>query len=208
MSHENSPVFNPPSKPLLIILSGLSGVGKDAVLSRLKHSKFPLEFITTVTTRPPRPDEKNGVHYHFISEERFQEMVDRRELLEWATVYGHHYGPPREPVRQTLQDGKDVVIKVDVQGAATIKKIVPQAVFIFLATSSLEEVGERLQKRGTETTADLEIRLKTAAEEMETLPMFDYLVINRQGELDRAVADIEAIITAEKCRVKPREISL
>jgi guanylate kinase len=208
MSHENNPSFNPPSKPLLIIISGLSGVGKDAVLSRLKQSKFPLEFITTVTTRPPRPGEKNGVHYHFISEKRFQEMVDRHELLEWATVYGHHYGPPVEPVRKALTSGKDVIIKVDVQGAATIKKIVPQAVFIFLATSSLEEVGERLQKRRTETSADLELRLKTAREEMEQLPVFDYIVYNRPGELESAVADIEAIIAAEKCRVTPREISL
>jgi len=107
-----------------------------------------------------------------------------------------------------LKSGKDVIIKVDVQGAATIKKIVPQAVFIFLATSSLEEVGERLQKRRTETPADLELRLKTAREEMEKLPIFDYIVFNRPGELDRAVADIEAIIAAEKCRVTPRGISL
>ncbi len=208
MSHENNTPFNPPSKPLLIVLSGLSGVGKDAVLSRLKQSKHPLEFITTVTTRPPRPGEKNGLHYHFVSEERFQEMIDRRELLEWATVYGNRYGPPREPVGKALKSGKDVIIKVDVQGAATIKKIVPQAVFIFLATSSLEEVGERLQKRRTETPADLELRLKTAREEMEQLPMFDYIVFNRPGKLGSAVADIEAIITAEKCRVTPREISL
>lgn len=208
MSHEEYSPFNPPLKPLLLILSGLSGVGKDAVLSRLKQSKHPLEFITTVTTRPARPGEKNGLHYHFVSEARFQEMIDRNELLEWATVYGHRYGPPRESVREALKHGKDVIIKVDVQGAATIKKIVPQAVFIFLATASLEEVGERLQKRRTETPADLELRLKTAREEMEQLPLFDYIVFNRQGKLESAVADIEAIITAEKCRVTPREISL
>jgi len=208
MSHENSPLVKPSSGPLLIVLSGLSGVGKDAVLTRLRQSAFPLEFIVTVTTRAPRPNEKDGVHYHFVSEAEFQKMIDNNQLLEWATVYGNRYGPPKEPVRQALQAGKDVVIKVDVQGAATIKKLVPEAVFIFLAPPSMEELAARLQQRHTETAADLELRLKTAAEEMETLPTFDYLIINRQGELDRAVADIEAIITAEKCRVKPRQMSL
>jgi guanylate kinase len=208
MSRENHPPLNPPPGPLLIVLSGLSGVGKDAVLTGLRQSAFPLEFIVTVTTRAPRPGEKDGVHYHFVSEAEFQKMIDSNQLLEWATVYGNRYGPPREPVRQALKSGKDVVIKVDVQGAATIKKIVPQAVFIFLAHPSMEELGKRLRQRRTETPADLKLRLKTAGEEMETLPIFDYLVVNRQGELAKAVADIEAIITAEKCRVTPREISL
>jgi guanylate kinase len=208
MSRENSSPLNLSSRPLLIVLSGLSGVGKDAVLNGLKQSAFPLEFVVTVTTRAPRPGEKNGVHYHFVSEAEFQKMVEGNQLLEWATVYGKHYGPPREPVRQALRDGKDVIIKVDVQGVANIKKIVPEAVFIFLAAPSMGELAERLRQRRTETDADLELRLKAAAEEMEKLPLFDYLVVNRQGELDRAVADIEAIITAEKCRVTPRDISL
>jgi guanylate kinase len=118
------------------------------------------------------------------------------------------YGVPREPVRQALQSGKDVIIKVDVQGAATIKNILPQAVFIFLAAPTLEECAPRLKQRSTESQADLELRLKTARQELEKLPIFDYLVINRHNELDKAVADIEAIITAEKCRVTPREIVL
>ncbi len=202
------PPFYHPQKPLLIILSGLSGVGKDSVLTGLRKSGIPLEFIVTVTTRPPRPNEKDGVHYHFVSDAEFQAMIDENKLLEWATVYGNRYGPPREPVRQAMESGKDVIIKVDVQGAATIRKIIPQAVFIFLATPSPEEVGRRLQQRRTETPSDLELRLKTAAKEMEKLPLFDYIVFNRPGELFRAVADIEAIITAEKCRVTPREISL
>ena len=135
-------------------------------------------------------------------------MIDANQLLEWATVYGNRYGIPREPVRQALENGKDVIVKIDVQGAATIKKILPQAVFIFLVTPSLEELEQRLRKRRTETPAELELRLKTAAEELEKLPMFDYMVVNRHGEIDRTVADIEAIITAEKCRVTPREIDL
>jgi len=208
MSHESNPAHHPPAQPLLIVLSGLSGAGKDAVLTGLRRSGCPLEFIVTVTTRPPRPSEKDGVHYHFVSNDRFQEMIVNNQLLEWANVYGNWYGPPRDAVRQALKSGKDVVIKVDVQGAATIKKILPQAVFIFLTTPSTEDLTQRLKQRSTETPSDLELRLKTAREEMEKLPMFDYVVYNRPGELDRAVADIEAIITAEKCRVAPRKISL
>ena len=135
-------------------------------------------------------------------------MIDRGELLEWARVYGHLYGVPGEPVRQALQEGKDVVVKVDVQGAATIQKALPQAVFIFLAPPSVEDLVQRLSQRRTESPAERELRVRTAEAELEKLPMFDYLVINRQGEIKQAVADIQAIITAEKRRVKPREISL
>ena len=208
MSHEDHDPLSPPPKSLLIVLSGLSGVGKDAVLTRLRQSSFPLEFIITVTTRTPRANEMDGVHYHFVSDDRFQEMIDGNELLEWANVYGNWYGVPKEPVRRALEAGRDVIVKVDVQGAATIKKILPQAVFIFLAPASIEELIQRLRRRRTETSADLELRIKTAEEELEMLPLFDYIVINRQGEIGRAVADIKAIIAAEKCRVTPRQLTL
>ena len=208
MNHENHSSLTPPPVPLLIVVSGLSGVGKDTVLSRLRQSSHPLEFIVTVTTRPQRHNERDGIHYHFVSESEFREMIDGERLLEWANVYGNFYGIPKEPVKQALDDGKDVVIKVDVQGAATVKKILPDAVFIFLATPSLEELESRLMQRHTETPSDLELRLKTAAEELEKLPLFDYMVINARGEVNRAVADIEAIITAEKCRVTMRKLSL
>jgi guanylate kinase len=208
MSHEGHTPLTPPAKPLLIVLSGFSGVGKDSVLNRLRQSGYPLEFIITVTTRTPRANEIDGIHYRFVTSTEFQKMIDGNELLEWANVYGYYYGVPREPVRQALDSGKDVVIKTDVQGVATIKKILPQAVFIFLATSSMEELESRLKLRHTETPSDLDLRLKTAEEELEKLPLFDYIVFNRRGEINRAVADIEAIITAEKCRVVPRELSL
>jgi guanylate kinase len=208
MSHENRSPLVPPPKPLLIVLSGLSGGGKDTVLTGLRQSGLPLEISISVTTRARRADEKDGVHYHFISNARFQELIDSNQLLEWATVYGNRYGIPREPVRQALKSGKDVIVKIDVQGAATIKKILPQAVFIFLATPYMEELEKRLKQRRTETPAELELRLKTAAEELQKLPMFDYIVINRPGEIDRAVADIEAIIAAEKCRATPRELNI
>jgi guanylate kinase len=208
MSDEDSTPLNSPQPPLLIVLSGLSGAGKDTVLNKLKQSGFPAMRVTTVTTRLPRPNERDGEHYHFISTDKFQEMKNSNELLESASVYGNWYGVPREPVRQALNDGKDVIIKVDVQGAVTIKKIVPEAVFIFLVSASIEELVTRLKQRRTETETDLDLRINTAQEELEKLPQFDYLVVNRQGEINQTVADIRSIYTAEKRRVKPRNISL
>ncbi len=208
MSHEGLSPLRPPAKSLLIVLSGLSGVGKDAILTGLREPSYHLEFITTITTRTKRPNERDGVHYHFISSNKFQELIDRDELLEWANVYGNWYGVPKEPVKQALDRKEDVIVKVDVQGAATIKKILPQAVYIFLAPPSMEELVLRLQRRRTESPSDLELRIKTAEAELEKLPLFDYMVVNRQGEIDRAVADVKAIITAEKCRVTPRELTI
>ena len=193
---------------LLFVLSGPSGVGKDSLLARMKARGLPLHFAVTAATRPPRPGEKDGQDYHFLSPERFTEMREKGELLEWAQVYGHWYGAPKAEIRSALSRGQDVMIKVDVQGAATIKKMVPRAVFIFLAAPSIEELTQRLRQRRTETPSDLELRLKTAREELKQLSLFDYIVYNRPDELDRAVADVRAIITAEKCRVAPREISL
>jgi len=146
--------------------------------------------------------------YHFISGEEFQEMVKHNDLLEWANVYGNWYGVPRKPVKQALDRGRDTIVKVDVQGAATIKKILPQAVFIFLTPPSIEDSVLRLKKRRTESPSDLALRTKTAEEELKQLSVFDYIVFNRQDEIDRAVSAIGAIIAAEKCRVTPREITL
>ena len=207
-SYKGQPPFNPLTRPLLIVLSGPSGAGKDAVLSRMGKRDYPLRYITTITTRPQRAREKNNVDYHFISTERFKEMIAGNELLEWANVYGNWYGVPYQPVKQALDEGQDVILKVDIQGAATIKKILPQAVFVFLLPSSTEELATRLKRRHTESPFDLALRVKTAEEEIKQLPLFDYVVINKQGEIDVAVSDIEAIITAEKCRVNPREVAL
>jgi len=208
MSDEDNVLLNPPRQPLLLVLSGLSGAGKDTVLDSLEQSGFPAVHVTTVTTRESRPNERDGEHYHFISNDKFQEMRTADALLESASVYGNWYGVPREPVKQALNNGHDVVIKVDVQGALTIKTIVPEAVFIFLAPPSVEELITRLRQRRTESEADLDLRIKTVNEELHKLSMFDYVVLNRQGEVNQAVADIQAIFEAEKCRVKPRNISL
>ncbi len=208
MSLENSSPLAPPPLPLLVVLSGLSGAGKDAVLAGLRLSDIPLHISISATTRPRRAGEKDGFDYHFVTPARFQELIDRGELLEWANVYGNYYGIPAEPVRRALQAGKDVIVKIDVQGAATIKKILPGAVFIFMVTPYMEELEKRLKQRRTETSDTLELRLKTAAEEMRHLPMFDYVVVNHPGEINQAVADIVAIIKAEKCRIARRELSV
>jgi len=207
-NHKSQVPFNPLTRPLLLVLSGPSGAGKDAVLTRMKELGYPLEYITTVTTRPQRAKERNDVDYHFISMERFQEMIERQELLEWANVYGNWYGVPKQPVKQALDKGQDIIVKVDIQGAATIKKILHQAVFIFLSPPSMKELATRLRQRYTESPTDLALRIKTAEEEIKQLPLFDYVVVNKQNEIDRAVSDIKAIITAEKCWVAPREIAL
>ena len=202
--------FSPslPGIPLLIVISGPSGAGKDAVLTRMKETGFPLEYITTITTRPQRPRERNMIDYHFVSAERFQEMVENEKLLEWANVYDNWYGVPKQPVKQALKKGQDVIVKVDIQGAATIKRILPQAVFIFLMPPSLEELTQRLRQRHTETPFDLSLRINSAEEELKQLPLFDYVVLNKQDEIDLAVSQIKTIITAEKCRVTPRDIAL
>jgi guanylate kinase len=189
---------------LLIVLSGPSGAGKDTVLNRMKELGLPFHYVVTATTRPRRAGENNGVDYYFCSEAEFQEMMQQEELLEWAQVYGHWYGVPKQPVKQALEKREDVIVKVDVQGAATIKNLLSGAVLIFLAPPSIKEYEERLRQRKTESETELKVRVEKVTEELGSLPLFDYVVVNRQGELDSTVSQIEAIVTAEKCRVNPR----
>ena len=196
----------PQPAPLLVVLSGPSGVGKDVVLQRLRQEEPSLTSIVTVTTRPQRTGELDGVHYHFVDSAHFQEMLDKGELLEWAQVYGSWYGVPRSAVREALAQGRDVVLKTDVQGAATIRKAVLDAVLAFLAPPSMEELARRLRARNTENPQQYQRRLETARQEMACLPHFDYVVVNRK--VGQAVAQIRAILTAERCRVHPRRIQL
>ena len=196
------------SNQLLIILSGPSGVGKDALLKRMEEQKYPFHCVVTVTSRPRRERERDGVDYHFISQQEFQQMIDDGELLEWANVYGNYYGVPRREISQALSKGKDVIVKVDVQGAKTIKQILPQAVFIFLRPPSMEELERRLRQRHSESARDLALRLRKAEEEMESLPLFDHVLTSHQGKLDEVISQIQAIVAAEKSRVKPRAVEL
>ena len=207
-SHSRSPERSEGSQPLLIVLSGPSGVGKDAVLVRMRELGRPFHYVVTATTRPRRAKEKNGIDYHFLSQEESQQMIREGRLLEWAEVYGNYYGVPREDVAQALSRGMDVIVKVDIQGAATIKKILPQAVFIFLMFPSMEELERRLKQRSSESSTDLALRLDKVEEEIKSLPLFDYVITSHQGKLDDVVSQIDAIITAEKRRVKSRVIGI
>jgi guanylate kinase len=189
---------------LLLILSGPSGAGKDALLTRMKELGVPFHYVVTSTTRPPRTGEKDGVEYTFVSESGFQDMLQRGDLIESAKVYGYWYGVPKHEVKQALDEGKDVVLKIDVQGAATIRNLLPGAVLVFLTLPSLEEYEKRLRQRKTESDTDLKVRLGRVNEELRSMLIFDYVVVNRQDELDGAVDQIKAIVAAEKCRVNPR----
>ncbi|MBC8263263.1 MAG: guanylate kinase [Anaerolineales bacterium] len=206
-SSEHNPYHIEPN-PLLVVISGASGVGKDAAVQRMEEMGYPFHFVVTATTRPRRPNEVDGVDYHFVSEQEFAEMLKKGELLEHAIVYGQHKGIPKKQVQEALASGKDVVMRIDVQGAATIRNLVPEAAFVFLTASSEEELIHRLKTRKTETPEGLKRRIATAREEMNRLDEFDYVVVNRDNHLDDTVRTIAAIITAEKCRVKQRKIEL
>jgi guanylate kinase len=160
-------LLNLKPRQLLIVLSGPSGVGKDANLNRMRELNCPLEFITTVTTRSRRVTERDNIDYHFVSREKFQEMISNSGFIEYANVYGNWYGVPKQPLKSALERHQDVIVKVDIQGATTIKRLVPQGIFIFIITPTLEELKDRLSKRSTESAFDLSLRLKTAESELE-----------------------------------------
>jgi len=191
------------AKPLLFILSGPSGVGKDAVLSRMKERNFPLHYVVTLTTRPRRASETDNLDYRFVGQTDFENLRAENHLLESANVYGNWYGVPRDDVETGLSSGKDTIVKVDVQGAKNIKKIMPQAVSVFLRPASKGDLAARLQKRKSESDVGLALRLKAAADEFERMPDFDYVVVNDWGQIDRAVDDILWVISVERCR--PRQ---
>lgn len=197
-----------PPYPLLVVISGPSGVGKDSILMRMREIGFPFHFVVTATSRAMRPGERADYDYHFVTKERFEEMIANEELLEWAEVYGHYKGIPKSEIRQALASGRDVILRVDVQGAATIKHLAPEAVLIFVAPGSFDELSARLRWRRTEAPDDIERRLSLARREMEQVEYFDYVVINREDHLDDAVGQIRAIIVAEKQRVHPRRVVL
>jgi guanylate kinase len=197
-----------PVPPLVMVLSGPSGVGKDVTIERIRELGYPFYYTVTYTTRAQREGEVHGVHYNFVSVAEFQELLRQNQFLEHAEVYGHSYGVPRREVHEALAAGQDVIIKADVQGARTLKSKIPQAIFVFLAPPSMQEQAERLRRRKTEDAAALAMRLRIAREEMRALSMFDYVVVNRTGRLQETVNEIMAIFAAEKCRVHPRQVTL
>jgi guanylate kinase len=188
------------SPPLLVVLSGPSGVGKDAALIELRKLDRPWHFVVTATTRHIRPGETDGIDYIFLDEPTFLDMKDRNQFVECAQVYGNWYGVPKSQVTSGLEAGKDVILKIDVQGAATVRKMAPGALFIFMMPGSFEELEDRLSQRMTESTPEMELRLKTAANELKLAGEFTRQVVNSKDNLGQAVTDIDATITAEKER--------
>lgn len=194
--------------PLLVVISGPSGVGKDMTINRLKEMGYPFHFVVTATTRPKRANEVDGVDYFFVSMSDFAELIENEELLEHAIVYGDYKGIPKAQVREALASGWDVIMRIDVQGAATIRRLVPEAVLIYISAESEEALVRRLKNRKTEPEGQLKMRIATARQELKWLEIFDYVVINAEDELDETCRKIAAIILAEKCRVQQREINL
>ena len=189
------------SPPLLVVLSGPSGVGKDAALTELRKLDRPWHFVVTATTRKIRSGETDGKDYIFLDEPTFLDMKYRDEFVEFAQVYGNWYGVPKSQVIIGLEAGKDVILKIDVQGAATVRKMAPNALFLFMVPGSFEELQERLSQRMTESTPEIELRLKTAENEMNQSNGFDRQVVNSKDNLGQAVADIDAAIAEEKRRI-------
>lgn len=207
----SQPAWTPPStsrRGLLFVLSAPSGAGKDSVIDAALKQGMNFYVVPSVTTRAPRPGESEGHPYHFIGQERFEQMVSNDELIEYAKVHDHWYGQPRKPIQEHLNAGKDVLLKIDVQGAATVRKKVPGAIFIFLVPESLEVLASRLVHRNTETPEELAQRLETARAELAEQHRFDYVIMNRQGHLAEAAEKLWSIMEAEHCRVHPRYVEI
>jgi guanylate kinase len=190
--------------PLLLVLSGPSGVGKTTLTQMLVRRGWMGHVVVTATTRRPRPGEQDGVHYHFRSPLEFQQMIQNGELLEHAEVHGNWYGVPVTPVREQLAAGVDVLLTIDPQGAQSIRERTKGAVSVFLAPESVDELVERMNRRSYDTAEQRALRLLNAEREMAELAKYDYVIVNRQGHLDQTADQLLAIMTAEHCRVHRR----
>lgn len=186
-------------KGLLIVLSGPAGVGKGAVRARLKERRPDILYGVSATTRPRRPGETDGVSYFFLDASEFQRRVAAGEFVEWAEVHGNLYGTPRRPMEDWLAAGKDVIVEKDIQGAATLRKRYPDAVYVFLLPPTFEALRERMERRGSDPPAAVARRLEAALAELEQVVNYDYAIVN--DDLDETVRRLEAVILAEKCRV-------
>jgi len=201
-------IKQPEHAPLLIVISGPSGIGKDTVVQGMKDRNLPFHFVITATSRPPRENEVDGKDYFFYSKEKFEQMITSGEFLEHAWVYSCYKGVPKSQVREALESGEDVVMRLDVQGAQTVHALNPDAILIFLTAKNKEEWLQRLKDRRSETAEELNLRIATAKAEYETLEIFDYIVVNEKNALDTTLNVIESIISAEHHRVQPRRVQL
>ncbi|MBI5955265.1 MAG: guanylate kinase [Chloroflexi bacterium] len=197
-----------PPNPLLIVISGPSGVGKDSVVQRMKERGFPFHFVVTATTRGRRENEVHGRDYWFVSKDEFARMIEENELIEYAIVYGDYKGIPKTQVREALASGQDVVMRLDVQGAETVRKLAPEALLIFITCESEDELERRLRERKTESADSLALRIATARKELQRIEAFDYVVVNHDFQLDDTVEKVRAIISAEHLRVQQRKVDL
>ena len=194
----------PHAHPLLVVLSGPSGAGKDAVLDELARRGHAFHRVVTCTTRPPRENERAGVDYYFVSDAEFDNLIATGGLLEHANVYMHRSGVPKKQVLDKLADGLDVYVRTDVQGAASIKRLMPDAVTVFIRPQSLDELEERIRARGSDDEARIQRRLATARDEMARADEFGYVITNVPGRLGDAVERLAEILDAERMRAKTR----
>lgn len=202
-------VYDCPDYPLLLILSGPSGVGKDTV-ARMVIERRPdsFYFVVTATTRPPREGERNGIDYMFVTFDEFARMIEADELLEHAVVYNDYKGIPKQQIRDALASGRDVILRVDVQGAATVRRLVPNAISVFLTTRTEKGLVRRLRQRKQDTAEGMALRTATARQEMKRLEEFDYCVVNPEGEPEKAVEQVLSIIDAAHCRINQEPVKL
>ncbi len=207
-AHQKYDHFGVPDepRPIVMILSGPSGVGKDSALDALEQLGVAFHRVVTATTRPPRPGEVDGVDYHFVSMTRFAEMIEKNELIEYAIVYGDYKGVPKSEIVEPLKQGVDVIMRVDVQGAETMARKLPGAVTVFLTTSTEEELIERLKARKTDSDEQIAIRIAYARKELEMLPKFQYAVVNRHEKLEETARVLWAILTATRARTDYKRV--
>ena len=194
-------------KPIVVVISGPSGVGKDVMIERMIESgRLGFHFTVTTTTRDPRPGEKDGVNHHFVTVDDFVNLIAADDLLEWAQVYGNYYGVPKQQVRNALNAGTHVIIRVDVQGAKRLSEIIPEALLIFITPPSLDVLEKHLKNRGVDSEEEMVKRLAAANEEISQESLFDFTVINVEDQLDQTVNSVVAIIQSESQRIPPRNV--